>query len=320
MNKYVIGIDIGGTNLRGAVVDSKGKILKKYSLSSEANVGIDNLINNLIDLINNLRADFKITGIGIGIPGILDSKKGIITQAPNIKNAANYPIIKVLNSRIKPRLPLVIENDANCAAFGEYKFGAGLGFKTLIMITLGTGVGGGIILNGQIWNGAHGMGGEIGHIKIYPDGNKCNCGNRGCLESYSSLVGIKNMIKNGVKENKINKKLLQKIKSTKQDKLPELFYEEAKNGNSFSKRLWKEFGKALGIGISSLTNLLNVEIVVIGGGIANAWQMFIPSTKKAVKENTLIGPYQKLKISKSKLKNDAGILGAASLAADNANE
>ena len=313
MNKNVIGIDIGGTNLRGAVVDSKGKILKKYSLSSEANVGIDNLINNLIDLINNLRADFKITGIGIGIPGILDSKKGIITQAPNIKNAANYPIIKVLNSRIKPRLPLVIENDANCAAFGEYEFGVGLGLKTLIMITLGTGVGGGIILNGEIWNGAHGMGAEIGHIKIYPDGSKCNCGHRGCLESYSSLVGIKNMIKKGVTENKINKRLLEKIKSTKQDKLPELFYEEAKNGNSFSKRLWEEFGKALGIAISSLTNLLNVEIVVIGGGIANAWQMFIPSTKKTVKENTLIGPYQKLKISKSKLKDDAGILGAASL-------
>lgn len=313
MNINVIGIDIGGTNLRGAVVDSKGKILKKYSLSSEANVGIDNLINNLIDLINNLRADFKITGIGIGIPGILDSKKGIITQAPNIKNATNYPIKNALQNKIKPTLPILIENDANCAAFGEYKFGAGLGLKTLIMITLGTGVGGGIILNGEIWNGAHGMGGEIGHIKIYPDGNKCNCGNRGCLESYSSLVGIKNMIKNGVKENKINKKLLQKIKSTKQDKLPELFYEEAKSGNSFSKRLWEEFGKALGIGISSLTNLLNVEIVVIGGGIANAWQMFIPSTKKAVKENTLIGPYQKLKISKSKLKNDAGILGAASL-------
>jgi len=313
MNKYVIGIDIGGTNLRGAVVDPKGKILKRYSLSSEANVGIDNLINNLIDLINNLRADFKITGIGIGIPGILDSKKGIITQAPNIKNAANYPIKNALQNKIKPTLPILIENDANCAALGEYRFGAGKNLNTLIMITLGTGVGGGIILNGEIWNGAHGMGGEIGHIKIYPDGNKCNCGNRGCLESYSSLVGIKNMIKNGVKENKINKKLLQKIKSTKQDKLPELFYEEAKSGNSFSKRLWEEFGKALGIGISSLTNLLNVEIVVIGGGIANAWQMFIPSTKKAVKENTLIGPYQKLKISKSKLKNDAGILGAASL-------
>jgi len=313
MNKNVIGIDIGGTNLRGAVVDSKGKILKKYSLSSEANVGIDNLINNMIDLINNLRADFKITGIGIGIPGILDSKKGIITQAPNIKNAVNYPIIKVLNSRIKPRLPLVIENDANCAAYGEYKFGAGLGLKSLIMITLGTGVGGGIILNGEIWNGAHGMGAEIGHIKIYPGGSKCKCGHRGCLESYSSLVGIKNMIKKGVKENKINKKLLEKIKSTKQDKLPELFYEEAKNGNSFSKRLWEEFGKALGIGISSLTNLLNVEIVVIGGGIANAWQMFIPAAKQAVKNNTLIGPYKKLKISKSKLKDDAGILGAASL-------
>jgi len=313
MRKYVIGIDIGGTNLRGAVVDSKGKILKRYSKSSEADVGISNLINNLIDLINNLRADFKITGIGVGIPGILDSKKGIITQAPNIKNAVNYPIIKVLNSRIKPRLPIFIENDANLAALGEYKYGDGKDVSSLIMITLGTGVGGGIILNGEIWKGTHGMAGEIGHIKIYPGGSKCNCGHRGCLESYSSLVGIKNMIKKGVTENKINKKLLERIKSTKQDKLPELFYEEAKNGNRFSKQLWGKFGKALGIGISSLTNLLNVEIVVIGGGIANAWQMFIPSTKKAVKENTLIGPYKKLKISKSKLKGAAGILGAASL-------
>jgi glucokinase len=314
MRKYVMGIDIGGTNLRGAVVDPRGKILKRYGISSGADVGIGNLIGNLIDLINNMRADFTITAIGIGVPGILDSKKGIITQAPNVKNAANYPIIKVLNSRIKPRLPLIIENDANCAAIGEYRYGAGKDASTLIMITLGTGVGGGIILNKEIWNGAHGMGGEIGHIKIYPGGNKCNCGHRGCLESYSSLDGIKNMIKKGLKENKINKALLEKIKQTPKDKLPELIFTEAKNGNRFSKGLWEEFGTALGIGISSLTNLLDVEIVVIGGGIANAWQMFIPAVKKAVKEHTLIGPYKKLRISKSKLKDDAGILGAASLA------
>lgn len=317
MSKHVIGIDIGGTNLRGAVVDSKGKILKRYTQSSEAQIGIDNLINNLIDVIDNLRFDFKISGIGIGIPGILDSKKGIITQAPNIKNATNYPIEKILYKEIKPNLPIFIENDANCAALGEYKYGAGKDANTLIMITLGTGVGGGIILNGEIWNGAHGMGGEIGHIKIYPDGNKCNCGNRGCLESYSSLVGIKNIIKKGAKKNKINKKLLEQIKSTQQDKLPELFYQEAKNGNQFSKQLWEEFGRALGIGISSLTNLLNIEIVVIGGGIANAWKMFIPFTKQAVKNNTLIGPYKKLKIRKSILKDDAGIFGAASLVIQN---
>lgn len=309
----MIGIDIGGTNLRGAVVDSRGKILKRYSASSGASTGIDNLINNLARLINNLRSEYKITGIGIGIPGIIDLKKGVITQAPNIKNAVNFPIRNALQNKIKPRVPIIIENDANCAVLGEYKYGVGKDFSTLIMITLGTGVGGGIILNGQIWNGAHTMGAEIGHIKIYPGGSKCNCGHRGCLESYSSLLGIKNIIKKGIKENKINKTLLDLIKTTAQDKLPELIFQQAKNGNRFSKKLWEEFGEALGIGISSLTNLLNPEMVVIGGGIANAWQMFIPSVKQAVKDNTLIGPYKKLKIGKSKLQDDAGVLGAASL-------
>ncbi|NIP39628.1 MAG: ROK family protein [Candidatus Dadabacteria bacterium] len=313
MSKHVIGIDIGGTNLRGAVVDSKGKILMRHSVSSDAHIGIGNLIDNMINLINSLRKDYKITGIGIGMPGIIDAKNGVITQAPNIKNAADYPIRKILKNKIKPKLPIFIENDANCAALGEYRYGAGIGLSTLIMITLGTGVGGGIILDGKLWNGAHGMGGEIGHIKIYPGGNKCNCGHRGCLESYASLSGMKLKIKKGIKENRINKNLLEKIKSTHEDRLPELFFKEAKNGNRFSKKLWEEFGTALGLGISTLTNLLNPEIVVIGGGIAGAWQTFIPSTKKAVKENTLIGPYNKLKIDRSKLKDDAGILGAASL-------
>ncbi len=121
------------------------------------------------------------------------------------------------------------------------------------------------------------------------------------------------MIRIGLRENKISRSLLDKIKSSHHDKLPELFYKEAKSGSRFSKKLWDEFGTALGLGISSITNLLNPEIVVIGGGIAGAWQMFIPSVKKTLKDNTLIGPYKKLKISKSKLKDDAGILGAAHL-------
>ena len=313
MIKHVIGIDIGGTNLRGAVVDSKGEIINRHSVSSDADIGIDNLIYNLTHLIKNLGDNHKITAIGIGIPGILDARNGILTQAPNIKNVSNYPIRKILSSKIKPKVPIYVENDANCAALGEYRYGAGIGLSSLIMITLGTGVGGGIVLDGKLWNGAHGMGGEIGHIKIYPGGFKCHCGHRGCLESYSSLTGIKNMIGKGIKENRIDKNLLIKIKSAHEDRLPELFFKEAKNGNRFSKKLWEEFGTALGIGISSITNLLNPEIVVIGGGIAGAWQMFMTSAKKAVMDNTLIGPCKKLKIARSKLKDDAGILGAASL-------
>jgi len=314
MKQHVIGVDIGGTNLRGAVIDSEGKMISRDSIASDAHIGIDNLIRNLAILINNFRSDYDIAGIGIGVPGILDSASGIITQAPNIRNVANFPINKVLKKKISGNFPIFIENDANCAALGEHAFGAGKNYSSLIMITLGTGVGGGIVLNGQLWSGAHGMGGEIGHIKIYPGGNKCNCGHRGCLESYASLSGLKVQIKKAVAGNRINKSLILKINNTLEDKLPELLFAEAKNGNRFAKKLWEEFGTALGIGISSITNLLNPEIVVIGGGIANAWQMFLPSLKQTVKDNTLTGPYKKLKISRSKLKGDAGILGAASLA------
>lgn len=314
MKKHVIGVDIGGTNLRGAVVDSHGNVISRERIASDAHIGIDNLIRNLALLINKLRSDHDITGIGIGVPGILDSENGIITQAPNIRNAANFPIRKVLKNKISADIPIFIENDANCAALGEHAFGVGKNYSSLIMITLGTGVGGGMILNGRLWSGANGMGGEIGHIKIYPEGNKCNCGHRGCLESYASLSGLKIQIKKGIAENRINKSLISKINNTVEDKLPELLFAEAKNGNRFTKKLWEDFGTSLGIGISSITNLLNPEIVVVGGGIANAWQMFLPSLKQTVKDNTLTGPYKKLKISRSKLKDDAGILGAASLA------
>jgi len=313
MDTYAVGIDIGGTNLRGAVVNKKGEFLNRYTLFSQANKGIEHLLNNLLIVIEKLTIHQEISGIGIGVPGIIDTRNGILTQAPNIKNVSNYPILKELNKRIKSGRKLFIENDANCAALGEYTFGSGKNVESLIMITLGTGVGGGIILNGNIWSGADGMGGEIGHMKIYPGGYKCKCGGRGCLESYSSLGGIKNYIKDGIKNNKINTKLLDKINSTQEEYYPELFFKEAKSGNRFSRNLWNEFGKSLGIGIANLTNLLNVEMVVIGGGIANAWGMFINYAKQSAKENTLIAPYKNLKIVRSRLKGDAGILGAASL-------
>lgn len=313
MDGYAIGIDIGGTNLRGAIVNRKGEFLERYTRSSQANKGIDHLIENLILLIEKLDTNSEISGIGIGIPGIIDARNGILTQAPNIRNVSNYPLIKVLTRQIKSGRNLFIENDANCAAMGEFTFGAGKNVDSLIMITLGTGVGGGIILDGKIWRGAYGMAGEIGHMKIYPGGYKCNCGGRGCLESYSSLGGIKNYIKEGINNNKINTSLINEIKSTREEDYPELFFKKAKSGNKFAGNLWNEFGKTLGIGIANLTNLLNVELVVIGGGIANAWGMFIDQLKQSAKENTLTAPYRNLKIVKSKLKGDAGILGAASL-------
>ncbi|MGH7889530.1 MAG: ROK family protein, partial [Thermodesulfobacteriota bacterium] len=185
MKKIAIGFDIGGTNLRGALVGEDGLIIRRHSILSEADKGIDFVVKNLAKLIKRTTVGGKIAGVGIGIPGIIDSQKGILTQAPNICNVDDYPLREVLMDKIGEEIPVFIENDANCAAIGEWWIGAGRDVKSLIILTLGTGVGGGMILDGELWSGADGMAGEIGHITIYPDGAKCNCGNSGCLESYA---------------------------------------------------------------------------------------------------------------------------------------
>jgi len=177
MSDKVIGIDIGGTNLRGAVVDSEGNIHKRMKILSQADQGIDKLIENLANFIADISKGEKVTNIGVGIPGIIDSKNGIITQAPNILNVDDYPLRSVLKEKLGPDLNIVIENDSNSAALGEWWMGASKDVNSMIMLTMGTGVGGGIVLDGKLWTGADGMAGEIGHMTIYPDGARCNCGN-----------------------------------------------------------------------------------------------------------------------------------------------
>ncbi|MGH7791817.1 MAG: ROK family protein [Thermodesulfobacteriota bacterium] len=312
MGKIAIGFDIGGTNLRAALIREEGHILERRSVLSEADKGIEFVVKNLARLIQQTIKGGGIAGVGIGIPGIIDSSKGILTQAPNICNVNNYPLRDMLIEKIGQSVPVFIENDANCAAIGEWWIGAGKDAKSLIILTLGTGVGGGIILDGVLWNGADGMAGEIGHITIYPDGAKCNCGNFGCLESYASAVAIRRMVNHGLERN-VETIIREKITNRSKERIPEIVAEAAIEGDKFALWVWEEVGKALGIAIADLVNLLNVEMVIIGGGLANAWELFIDRAKKEAKKRGLRAPIKRAKIVKGVLGDDAGILGAGYL-------
>ncbi|MGB2691560.1 MAG: ROK family protein [Thermodesulfobacteriota bacterium] len=314
MSDKVIGIDIGGTNLRGALVDSKGNIHKRMEVLSEADQGINKLIENLANFIADISKGEKVANIGVGIPGIIDSKDGIITEAPNISNVDNYPLRSVLKEKLGPNLNLVIENDANCAAVGEWWMGAAKEVSSMIMITMGTGVGGGIVLDGELWTGADGMAGEIGHITIYPDGALCNCRNYGCLESYASATAIRRMVKEGLQDRNLNTVLREATENVQIEDIPKIVMEAASSGDEFSLSIWKEVGVALGIGIASLVNLLNVEIVVIGGGVSNAWDLFMDAAYKEAHKRAFRAPIERAKIKRGSLRDDAGILGSVYLA------
>jgi glucokinase len=314
MDKKVIGIDVGGTNLRGAVVSADGKILKRHKVASQANEGIEAVINNLVSLINGLSEGEQVAGVGFGIPGIIDFNSGIITQAPNISNVNNYPIKENLRKRLGDGIGVIIENDANCAAVGEWWMGAGRDVDSLVMITLGTGVGGGIILDGKLWRGADGFGGEVGHMTIYPGGPKCNCGNYGCLEVYSSATGIRRMVKEALAGPDTKTVLRELVKDEDPGRIPEVVMKAAQDGDGVALGIWEQFGIALGIGMASLVNILNVEMIVIGGGVSQAWELFIERALDELRRRALRAPAGRVKVMESVLGDDEGIIGASYLA------
>ncbi len=314
MEKRVIGIDVGGTNLRGALVSREGKIIRRMKIASEAHVGIDAVIKNLVNLIKTIGEGEDLAGVGIGIPGIIDSKNGIITQAPNISNVRNYPIRERLRQKLGEETPVVVENDANCAAVGEWWMGAGRDVDSLIMLTLGTGVGGGIILDGKLWAGADGMGGEIGHMTIYPDGARCNCGNFGCLESYSSASAVRRMVKEILEDSSVVTVFREEVPHIDPAMIPEVVMKAAVEEDKAALGIWERFGTALGIGMASCVNILNVEMVVLGGGVSQAWEMFIGRAKEELRKRGLKAPVERVKVRKSVLGDDEGIIGASYLA------
>ena len=193
MPDFAVGVDLGGTNMRIAAVDETGKQLEVISTSTEVKRGRESVVSAMCDAIRALSAKFtsshRLVGTGIGVPGIIDMESGLVKESPNLPDWANYPVREEIQRRLGSSV--ILENDANAAALGEKWMGAGRDVENMCMITLGTGVGGGIVLNGHVWHGMTGMAGELGHMAVYPDGVQCGCSNRGCLEQYASATAVK---------------------------------------------------------------------------------------------------------------------------------
>ncbi|MGQ0792906.1 MAG: ROK family protein [Deltaproteobacteria bacterium] len=315
MQKLAIGIDVGGTNLRGGLISQSGEMLKRLSLPSEAGAGIEAVIGNLKSVISALKSGgVDIVGAGLGVPGIIDTQSGILTQAPNISSVKNYPLRAALERELGGEFPIFIENDATAAALGEWKFGAGAGFSSLIVITLGTGVGGGMVLGGRVWRGRDGMAGEIGHTTIHRYGARCNCGNFGCLESYASANAVRRMAGEIIENHSLNTSLREYLAGAPAERIPEIVAQAARLGDNSALWIWQEVGEALGIALANIANLLNIEAAIIGGGLSNASELFIDYARAVVKRRGLSAPVARLAILKSELGDDAGIIGAGALA------
>jgi len=313
---YSIGVDLGGTNIVSVIVNHRGKIVNNLKVPTLAERGKEATIKRIIEtihenIVQSTIALDDIMGIGIGAPGPLDVKRGIINFAPNLLGWRDVPLKKILENEFN--MKVVLENDANAAAWGERCFGIGRGVDNLVCFTLGTGIGGGIIIDGKIYHGNNYGAAELGHMTVNKDGPRCNCGNYGCLEAYSSATGIKNRIKNSIKEG-----IKSKFLNFDDDKLFEslrlkLIFETARKGDKLTKDIVEEAISYLGIAIANIANILNPEMVVLVGGITNEGNKLLIPLRREVKKRAFYSNYKSLKIVIGKLGGNAGVLGAAAL-------
>ena len=312
MRRKFLGIDVGGTNLRAKIISYEGEVIAEKKTRSYAHLGIDRLIESLAGLIKEFSHE-NISAIGVGVPGIVDRKNGILVQAPNISNAKDFPFIETLSQKIENASPIFVENDASCAALGEYRSGAGKGSRSMIMITLGTGFGGGIILDGELWSGEDGFAGEFGHITINVSGPECACGSNGCVETYVSQTALRRIVRNRLG-------LFERLAVAEESDIPERLAKLAREKDEDAIAIWNDLGAYLGVSISILVNALNIKTVVVGGGLSNAWDLFSGKALDEAAKRTLGGHIGGLEIKKSTLGDDSGVFGACYLAREKLSE
>jgi len=310
---YYIGIDLGGTNIAAAVVDENGKILFKKSIPTLAERHYSEIINDMAKLceevvqgINKDLSDIK--SIGIGSPGNIDSEKGIFIYANNF-NFDNVNVRKEFKKFFD--IPVFIDNDANCAALGESISGACKGFRNSVMLTLGTGIGGGIIIDGKIYNGSFSCGGEIGHMVIERCGRECSCGRYGCFESYCSTAALTRRLKEAVKNDE-DSEMFKYVKGDIEKIDTKILFAFYKKEDYLAVDIIDEYAEYLAEGITNVINIFQPEAVVIGGGISAQGNTLLRPVISLVKRD-VYGGVLKTKILTAALGNDAGIIGAAML-------
>jgi glucokinase len=304
MNEYAIGVDLGGTNLRAAAIDRSGKMLEKISGITNFVEGREAVLADLVAAIEAIRGRHGaggLAGIGVGVPGFIRIKEGFITGSNNLPYLENFPVRDEIARRIGA--PVILENDANAAALGEQWIGAGRGVDDLVLLTLGTGVGGGIISGGRVLRGHIGMAGEFGHMTVVPNGNPCGCGNRGCLEKHASATAVSAMAR-----------LMHLGEDLTSKQVYELAQTQGEAGEK-ARRIWRVFGESLGIALASLINAFNFPLYLLSGGVLAAWDLFAPEMMATVEQRsfTFRATKAETRIEQATLGNEAGLHGAAYL-------
>lgn len=307
MKKYIIGIDLGGTKISGAISDKDGRILKITTIETLAAQGPAVVIGRIKDVIRGLMKYAKVTseevtGIGIGSPGPLDPKKGIIVDAANLPGFVNMPLVAPIEDEFK--IKTYIENDANATALGELWFGAGRGCKNFVYITVSTGVGCGIIINGDIYQGHTYNAGEVGHTTVEPDGPKCNCGNYGCLEALASGPAIARIAKERMAKGE-DSMLKSCVKVTAKE-----VFDAAAKGDKLSGEVVNYCMNYLGIGMANVVALLDPEKIIIGGGVSKAGAVVFDTVRKTIDKRCFKIMAQGVKVVPAELGTDAGVVGA----------
>lgn len=310
--RYTIGVDLGGTNLRIAAVDPEGAIRERINLDTEVKEGRLRVVADMCDAVKEIEQrlpDGQLGGIGIGVPGIINLADGTVRQSPNLPGWSDFPVRDDIEQLLGTQV--ILENDANAAALGESWVGAGRNVESLCMMTLGTGIGGGLILDGRIWHGREGMAGELGHMTIDPNGALCGCGNLGCVEAYASASAISRMAMAAVRVGRSPE--LARDAEELGELTAEIVYIKAKQGDTVAREVFEMVGRSLGVAIANLINIFNLPLYVVGGGVAHGWDAFAPSLMAEVHKRSLVARSTNPTIVPSALGADAGLVGAAHL-------
>ena len=310
---YYIGLDLGGTAVKGGIVDDNGKIIVKDLIRTNKEDGADKVLNDMADLtlslIKQAGVQMKdVAGIGIGSPGLVDGKSAKVVFAPNL-GWKDVDVRAVIEK--KTGLPVYNSNDANCAALGEYMFGASKNYANSIFVTLGTGVGGGIIIDGKLFEGVGGAGAEIGHTVIGMDGHECACGRRGCYETYASANALIRQAKEALKKNPDSL-----LSNYKEDEISaKTVFDCYDQGDKVATEVVNKYYEYVGIGLVNLVNTFRPEIILIGGGVSARGEKLLKPLREYVNKYSYAGSNApSVKVETASLKNDAGIVGAAALA------
>jgi glucokinase len=309
----VFAADLGGTHLRAAVVNQNGNIPFRIKQNTPQGNNPNEIVCALVKAVRACEKQDgimnEISAVSVVVPGTVDVEKGMVVKAPNLPCLNGFYLTDALSSELKRAA--LIENDANAAAVGEMWRGAGRGRRTIVCITLGTGVGGGIILDGKLWRGVDGAAAEIGHMCVDPFGGvACGCGSRGCLEVYASATAIVRMTREA------KPRYPDSVLDEKEDLTSQIIFDAGVAGDELALEVFRRMGVYLGIGLANLINILNPEMIVVGGGLANGWQLFEKNMRQQVAERAFPLLAARVQIVRAECGDDAGLLGAARLAFD----